>query len=103
MLQNITSIFPINSLAAATAGRVKKELKWNVHIREFTVKGVSLSLVENENGAINWTPHVTEKPPTDAPKEPTVLVPLAEDISSFGTRLLAYIHQLQSILDRLEL
>ena len=44
-------------------------LKWNVHIREFTVKGVSLSLIENEKGAINWSPHVTEKKPPDAPKE----------------------------------
>jgi uncharacterized protein involved in outer membrane biogenesis len=44
-------------------------LKWNVHIREFTVKGVSLSLKENEKGVINWSPHVTEKQPTDPPKE----------------------------------
>jgi AsmA family protein len=49
-------------------------LKWKVHIREFTVKGVVLTLVENENEAVNWAPHpvvepVKEIPEKEKPKE----------------------------------
>jgi uncharacterized protein involved in outer membrane biogenesis len=60
--------FAVMKAAKVSVG-VLPLLKWNVHIREFIVKGVSLSLKENEKGAINWSPHVTEKLPTGAPKE----------------------------------
>lgn len=65
--------FDVGDFAVMKAAKVSVGvlplLKWNIHIREFTVKGVSLSLMENEKGAINWSPHVAEKPQTGAPKE----------------------------------
>lgn len=44
-------------------------LKWNVNIREFTVTGVTLSLMENSKRKVNWSPHVTDKPTASVPSK----------------------------------
>jgi len=44
-------------------------LKWKVHIREFIVKGLILTLLEDEKEAVNWSPRGAEKPKQDTPKK----------------------------------
>ncbi len=47
--------------ATVTVG-VLPLLKWKMHIQEFTVKGVALTLIENEKEAVNWAPRTAGKP-----------------------------------------
>ena len=45
-------------------------LKRKLHIPEFKVKGLSVNLVENKKGAVNWSPLIRAEHPVETPSKP---------------------------------
>ncbi len=55
--------------------RVLPLLRGKIHVTEVNVKGLSVDLVENENGAVNWTSGISDASP---PKPPSQVKPPSE-------------------------
>ena len=56
--------------------RVLPLLRGKIHVTEVNVKGLSVELVENENGAVNWTSGISDASP---PKPPSQVKPPSVD------------------------